>query len=462
MTRDRWGKILWIAAIAWVLLLLLAFRFGLLTPFFYDQTHGRANPGIDFFQIGRAFDNLLNGRSIFDTFSGTPYGPYATWYVYHPALALILGPWLAPFTPWTAYRLWTIVSLALMSVAAWCILRRGSDPLRRPLVFLLMLGSFPLVVMLGAGNVQAILVLALTLVLVAVDEMRELGATVRNRRTLLAGLLLSLFSKPAVFLMLPLLLCLRETRRTALKSLGIYALVSMLFLVVPGLNPESMTWAARWNLLSHPAVVQQTMDVYSNGFAVTQPMKDNSIHWLEMIAMTDTRLQNVDVYSLPVLLDGWLHGVRTPNAWYRVPAILVLEMSFLVLTIKKRGERIEAALLVLMAASLMFFLSFGIAWEYSYTTVFPIAGILLMRPRMTKEAWAICGLTALVWGPSLFFLANTSGRSIDSLMIWMRSDRVLPVAAIFCILLGRAGVAVYRQWEPRLLEWVSPTMARPI
>src|ERR1700712_1248230 len=151
---------------------------------------------------------------------------------------------------------------------------RGGDPLRKPLVFLLMLGSFPLVVMLGAGNVQAILVLALTLVLVAVDEMRELGATVRNQRMLLAGLLLSLFSKPAVFLMLPLLLALRETRRTALKALGIYVIVSAAFLVVPGLNPEPMTWAARWNLLLHPAVVQQTMDVYSNGFSITQPMKD--------------------------------------------------------------------------------------------------------------------------------------------------------------------------------------------
>jgi hypothetical protein len=171
---------------------------------------------------------------------------------------------------------------------------------------------------------------------------------------------------------------------------------------------------------------------------------------------------DVDVYSLPVFLDGWMHGVRTPSDWYRVPAILVLEMSLLVLTLKRREERMEAALMVLMAASLMFFLSFGIVWEYSYTTVFPIAGILLMRPRMTKEAWAICGLTALVWGPSLFFLANAPGRSLDSLMIWMRADRVLPVAVIFCILLGRAGAAVYRQWEPRIIERAAPKMARSV
>ncbi|HWZ52222.1 MAG TPA: hypothetical protein VNW54_12240 [Granulicella sp.] len=445
---------------AWVTLLMLSLRYGLLSSFFYDQTHGRSNPGIDFFQIGRAFENLLDGRSVFDTFAGKPYGPYATWYVYHPALALALGPWLSPFGPWMAFRVWTAVSFALMCASAWLIMRRGSDPVRKPLVCLLMLGSFPLVVMLGAGNVQAILVLALTLVLVSVDEMREIGSTARNQGMLLAGLLISLFSKPAVFLMLPLLLCLRETRRAALKALGIYVVVSTLFLVVPGLNPEPMSWADRWNLATHPAIVRQTMDVYSNGFTVTQSMKDNSIHWLEMLAMTDTRLQNVDVYSLPVFLDGWLENARTPDAWYRIPGILVLEMSLLVLTLKNRDDRIEAALMVLMAASLMFFLSFGIVWEYSYTTVFPIAGILLMRTRVTRAAWAICGLTALVWGPSLFFMTKEAGRSLNSLMTWMRADRVLPVAAIFCILLGTAGVAVYRQWEPLLVGLMQPKTAR--
>jgi hypothetical protein len=451
MTRGGWAKIVWIATAVWVVVMLLSLRYGFLGMFSFDAAHGRINPGIDFFQIGRAFGNLIDGRSMYDTFNGRPYGPYATLYIYHPALALLLGLWLAPFSPWVAYGVWTGISLALMGGAAWLVMRRGSDPLRRAFVGLMMLGSFPFLVTLGAGNIQVILVLALTLVLVSLDAMREEGATNGNRRMLLAGLLISLFSKPAVFLMLPLLIFFPETRRTTLKALGIYAVVSMAFLVVPQLNPEPITWAARWRLATHPEIVRETMDVYTNGFTVTQPMKDNSIHWLEMAAMTDTRLQNVDVYSLPVYLDSLL-GNRTPNTWYRVPALLVLEMTLLVLTLKNREARLQAGLWVLMATSLMFFLSFGIVWEYSYTTIFPIAGILLMRARPTRWEWVLCALSIPVWAPNLFFLTGRNG-DIYSVMNWMRADRVLPVAAMFCLLLAMAGITVYRAWEPWLLRF---------
>jgi hypothetical protein len=57
-------------------------------------------------------------------------------------------------------------------------------------------------------------------------------------------------------------------------------------------------------------------------------------------------------------------------------------------------------------------------------------------------------------------MTNEAGRSLNSLMTWMRADRVLPVAAIFCILLGTAGAAVYRQWEPLLVGLIQAKTAR--
>ena len=59
----------------------------------------------------------------------------------------------------------------------------------------------------------------------------------RHLRRIQAGILLSLFSKPAVVLMLPVLLVTRETRKCVLGPVAVYAVVSLLFLALPVLNP---------------------------------------------------------------------------------------------------------------------------------------------------------------------------------------------------------------------------------
>ena len=438
MSRDRWAKIVWVFTSLWMLVLMGSLKFGWLGGFFFDSSHAHVQ-GIDFFPVVRAFLNLTAGRSEFDTFA-LAYGPYATWFLYHPLLALGIGPLLAAFAPWTAYALWTAIALGLMAASAFLVMRRSDDPLRRALAALLILGGFPVYIMLYVGNVQALLVLSITLVLVSVDAMREEGATRLNRNLLLAGLLLSLFSKPAVLAMVPLLLMLKQTRRTTLKALGIYAVVSFVFLVVPALNPAPIPWAERLQLAAHPAVIAQTMNVYTNGFVVTPAMKDNAVHWFAMLGLADFRLQHVDVYSLPAFLDGLL-GTRTPDALYRIPAILVLEMSVLLLFVRQRAQRLEAALMVLMAASLIVFLSYGLVWEYHYTGVLPIAALLLMRKRPSALEWAIIALGVVTWLPSLYFAVRTQ----DSTQLWVqtviRLNRVVPVLLIFILLLIRAGSA---------------------
>ena len=98
-----------------------------------------------------------------------------------------------------------------------------------------------------------------------------------------------------MLLMLPLLWMMPETRRTAWKAFAIYALVSLAFVAVPLLNPDSMDWSERISLATHPAMVQQTMNVYTNGFTVTPPMKDNAVHWFAMQALADYRLMHINV-----------------------------------------------------------------------------------------------------------------------------------------------------------------------
>ena len=435
MTRERAAKIVWLITALWLLVLLLSLKFGWLGGFFFDSRHAHVQ-GIDFFPVERAFLNVAAGRSEFDTFA-IPYGPYATWFLYHPALALVIGPLLAAFAPWTAYAIWTATAVVLMGVSAWIIMRRSDDPLRRSFAGLLLLGGFPVYIMLYVGNIQALLVLSIALVLASVDAMRDEGATRRNRGLLLTGLLISLFSKPAVLAMVPLLLMLKQTRRTTLKALGIYAIVSFVFLIVPGLNPAPTTWAERIQLATHPEVVRRTMNVYTNGFVVTPAMKDNSVHWLAMIGLSDFRMQHVDVYSLPAFLDGLLR-TRTSDALYRIPAIVILEMSLLVWFVRSRPQRLDAALMVMMAASLLVFLSYGLVWEYHYTGVLPIAALLLMRKKPSPIEWTIIALGIVVWLPSLYFVVSTQNLSQLWVETVIRLNRVLPVLAIFCLLLIRA------------------------
>lgn len=161
MSRRGWTALVWAMVAGWVGELLCSLKTGWLNRFFYDTDH-LPNPGIDFFSVERGWLNLLAHRSEFDTFHSS-YGPYATWLNYHPLLAVLVGPALMSFAPFTAYAIWTVISTALMGLAAW-VLSIGSDPIRRALVFLLLMGAFPTFILLQSGNVQALLVLSLALV----------------------------------------------------------------------------------------------------------------------------------------------------------------------------------------------------------------------------------------------------------------------------------------------------------
>ena len=435
MSRDRWAKVVLSITLLWLMVMLVSLRTGWLNGLFFDGSHAHVQ-GVDFFPVARAWLNLAAGHSEYDTFQ-SGYGPYATWLVYHPALALLLGPLLAWLKPWTAYRVWTALSVLLMAAAACVLAQRGADPLRRALMGLLLLGAFPTYVTFYSGNVQALLVFAGALIFASVDAMRDGTSTPKMQAMLLAGLLISLFSKPIVLAMLPMLLVLPQTRRAAARSIAIYAAVSLLSLLLPAWNPVSMSWAERGDLLLHPAVVAQTMNVYTNHFQVTKPMQDNAIHWLAMRGLADFRMLHIDVYSLPALLDGWLR-MHTPESLYRVPLLLVFEVTLLVALVRERRAQMDAALMTLMAASLLLLLSYGLVWEYHYTSVLPVAGLLLLRePRGWMER-TILWLSLLAWAPGLYFAFHQQSLELLGVQTFLRAERVVPAALIFLLLLARA------------------------
>ena len=331
-----------------------------------------------------------------------------------------------------------------MALCAFLLARESDDVFTRRLIWLLVLGAFPVFAMLYVGNVQSFTVLGLSLLLVGM--LRMLRDRPRAGPYILAGLLVSLFTKPVVVLVLPLLLLLRETRRAALEALAVYVPVSLIFELVPLLNPQGIGLGRVFWLALHPGFVRQTMDIYADHLVLTPDMRDNSIHWFNLVAQSGFRLQHVDIFSLPVFLDGVL-GTRTPDWLYLLPGVAVLTPSLFVPRIRQTAGRRESALLLTMAASLSFFLSYPTVWEYQYTAVLPVGAVLLMlrgSALFTKPAavWSL-GLVACVWLPSLYFLSGAALPSQGAITM-VRFDRVVPVTLLFVTLLWLVARAMWR------------------
>ena len=116
------------AAVLWTAAMLGSLEWRYLDPFVAGAAHGRI--GADFFQTPRALQILAAGNNMFLT-EISDYGPYyATSYYYHPLAAIFVGPWTAPFEPWTAY--WVFVGASVLMLAFQCVDSgdgvRGSSP----------------------------------------------------------------------------------------------------------------------------------------------------------------------------------------------------------------------------------------------------------------------------------------------------------------------------------------------
>lgn len=426
--------------IVWCALMLLSLHTGWFNAFFYDSSNLHVQ-GIDYFALPKTFLNLKEGLSMFNTWGGTPYGPYATWYLGHPAFGLFVCSWFSLFSPWTSYWLFVIFSFGIMVFSAWLMAKRAPSLFAKRLTWFLLLFGFPLFWMLYVGNMHAPTVLALSCIFIAF-QIASSGALSTQQyksvqRFLMAGLLISFFTKPIVLLMLPLLLLLKETRRTTLISLLIYGFVSFLFIVIPVLNPEGIGLSNIWKVATDISFIKQHMNIYQNNFVLNAYMKDNSIHWLNLIAQSDYRLMHIDVFSFPVFIDTLL-GYPLNAAWYKIPIYITLILSCIVPFIKNRVLKFQTALLLLMAISLTFFLSYNTVWEYQYASLLPILALLpqLYQNNVFYKKWIplLGAIAFFVSLPNCYVFLH--GRTITPFfLLLIRLNRVIPVMLLFILFL---------------------------
>src|SRR5471030_76249 len=314
-------KVLPVITIAWVMLMFVSLKYGVLDSFFYDSANVHVQ-GIDYFALPKSFLNLMAGLSPYNTWGGASYGPYATWYLSHPAYAVFGASWFSFFSPWTSYWLFVVFSVILLAYSAHLIAKNTSSQLNKRLAYFIILCAFPTYWTLYVGNMHAWLILALVFIFLALYRF-SLHDTKNANNYLFAGLLLSLFTKPIVLLMLPVLLLTKQTRKTTLTCLIIYGVVSVLFIVIPMLNPEGVGIAKLSHIMFDFDYIKQNMNIYKNNFVLNEYMKDNSIHWLNLIAQSDYKLMHIDVFSLPVFTDT-IVGHETPARLYKIPIYISL------------------------------------------------------------------------------------------------------------------------------------------
>ena len=338
--------------------------------------------GTDYWCLPTAWVNLLAGKSAYDTWAHPLVTSVSTWYLAHPILAVALGSWLSLFPVSVGYWVWTGVSLGLLAMAARELagLADHSAPARR-WVYLLLLTSSATYLLLWAGNSHAILVLGFAL---AIRALVDLGHSVdaesvcRAHDRLMLGLLLSLFSKPLLLLALPGLILIPETRGTAARTLLIYVSVSAACILLPPLNPAAIGLREVVSLALDPAWVRDHMNIYLNHFRLNPYMRDNSIHWLNLVAQSGFVLGHVQIFSLAAFLAV---AVGQPRLTW-LPLVFLfatLALSLLVARLPEGAPRLNGAVLTLLLLGSSYFLAYPTVWEYQYTGALVVAAARLLR-----------------------------------------------------------------------------------
>ena len=391
--------------------------------------------GFDFFQIPRGYNNLLIGNSIFLTDAGT-YGPYASSYLNHPFVAVAVGPWTAPLAPWTAFWLFVVVSLGLLLLSAWLLASAFPAPAYRGFAYFAMFCSLPTYLMLLVAQAHVLLVVAVALILSGLMRLAEEPQLERRYcRWIQLGLVISLLSKPVVVLMLPVLFLLPETRRKLLFPVAVYAVVSLLFLLVGRLNPGGYN-GTHW------------LNIVSVTSSPTKPV-DGSVLPRETNLLRDPRF-----YSLPIFL-GRILGGSVPALFLRLPLVAPFVMSLSLLVLAGRERRLRAAIVTVLLCILSHFLCYYPVLEYHYTTLLPMLPVLLWLWRRESVPWfrrllmASFVVSLLVFVPTPFFLSPNQPDRFQTISLL---QRVVPVAVAFLCLTvyGLASVWLRRR-RPRLI-----------
>ncbi len=436
--KEYYDKSLVAFIVGWVIIMLLSLKLGWLDSFFFAAINADVQ-GIDYFALPKGFLNLMEGRSMFDTWGGEPFGPHSTWYLSHPAFIVFVASFFSFFTPWVSYAFFTVFTVAVVAYTAKVLAFYANTNEEKLKVYIILLCSFPMYWLLFTGNSHAPTILGLAFLFAAIYEFiydEKYSINSANQKLML-GLLICFFSKPIVLIMLPLLLVLPETRVTTFKAGIIYGMVSFLFLVIPFLNPESIGLAKVFDLVMDPAFVKEKMNIYNNRFVLNEYMKDNSIHWLNLVAQSDYYMNHIEIFSLSSFVNT-LFGKQVQPIFFKLPLLLSVSSSCLLFFVKDKNIRMHLALLSITAISLTFFLSYNTVWEYQFTSLFPVTALFfILRNKLvfySEIILPILILSLFVSLPSLYFLLPKNNFDSTSMLL-IRSTRVLPMLGIYVLLM---------------------------
>jgi len=427
---------------------------GFLDTFMATTWHGKA--GLDFFSVPRGFINLIHGKSIYDTW-GCAYGPYASWFPYHPAAAVLAGSWLSLFPPWTAYGVFVLFSAALLAGCAKLAGRYAATALERKTLYFLFLCSPPAYLLLWNGQLHVFTVAAVSLVCAEFLSLQANPASGGLRPMLAAGLLISLLTKPVLLPALPVLAAVRPFRKTVALSLAVYAAVSLAFILIRPLNPAGLGANAEMSALLHPEIIfKKTLE--GNILRVhyrADFLRDNIIHWLNMRNLSSiVRADNFEFMSVSGFFTDLL-GPLNPALW-KLPVMMLSAFSLWLFFIRDQARRNRAAFFVFAFAILSFYLAYDSVYEYHYTTLMAVMAFIFVSGMGGRAARAACAAGALFYVPTSYFfvynhafgwhgarcaawplraiLAVHENQPLDWALWIIRYMRVIPALAIFALL----------------------------
>jgi hypothetical protein len=397
----------------WTTAMLSSLRWRFLDPFVAGTVHTRI--GLDFFQTPRAFKNLVAGNNLFLT-EISDYGPYSTSYYYHPFAAIIVGPWTAPFEPWTAYCIFVGASVILLAFSGWILGTAFKNPAHKAFAYLALFCSLPTYLLLWNAQLHVLLIVAVSLILAGLLRLaQEPQAPERYLFWIQIGLLLSLLSKPTVVLMLPVFCMMPETRRKAIAPLLIYAVVSLVFLFVP-----------RLNLGNYNAVHWQNIIAASGS-----PAPVYSVVYPRILDYVN----NDEIYSLPMFI--WrVCGQLIPLVVFKLPLAFVLLVSLSPLVLQERWRRVRVATVAVALCILVHYLTYFLTYEYHYTTLLPLLPVLLWLWQTEPSRWLRRLLMASLLALSIVLLPTPNFLSEDISEYWTLCvlERIVPVCAAFVLL----------------------------
>ncbi|MFA6584217.1 MAG: hypothetical protein WCS77_07970, partial [Elusimicrobiaceae bacterium] len=350
-----------------VAVMLLALKFRFLDKFFITTWHGRL--AFDYFSVPRSFINLTHGRSIFAT-SDCAYGPYASWYPYHPSLSLWLGSFLSWLSPWTGYAVFVLLSVFLLFLCARVLAKFAEDRTAALAAYFILLCSPSAFLMLWCGQMHVFTVLAVTLITADLADLiflRSPSCTWRLgkyalRPLLLGGVLVSLFSKPLLLVILPALFAVSAYRVSLLAGGAFYALVSAAFVFLPALNPQGIGFDGIVACLLNPRSMFKLstvgdITVYQYK---TELVRDSAIHWLNMKSRSAIfEPEHMELFGLPVFFSH-LIGRRVGSSFYMIPMYAMLGLSAACYFIRDAAKRVACVLAVCALGVLGFYTSYSV------------------------------------------------------------------------------------------------------